>query len=77
MIDSQTTHQSLLLRIRNERDADSWSQFVSRYAPLVQGFLRKRGLQDADASHLTQEYCPSRGSFRGRCPRRRLVALFA
>ena len=78
MIDSQTTRQSLLLRIRNERDADSWSQFVTAYAPLVHGFLRKRGLQDADASDLTQEvlarvaaaikgfeYNPDEGSFRG------------
>ena len=78
MIDSQTTRRSLLLRIRNERDADSWSQFVTAYAPLVQGFLRRRGLQDADASDLTQEvlarvataikgfeYDPDKGSFRG------------
>lgn len=77
-IDSQTTRQSLLLRIRNERDADSWSHFVTAYAPLVQGFLRKRGLQDADAADLTQEvlarvataikgfeYDPAKGSFRG------------
>lgn len=78
MTDSQSTRQSLLLRIRNERDADSWSQFVAAYAPVVQGFLRKRGLQDADACDLSQEvlarvstaikgfdYNPDKGSFRG------------
>lgn len=78
MIDSQATQRSLLLRIRDERDADSWSQFVSMYAPLVHGFLRQRGLQDADASDQTQEvlarvataikgfeYSPDKGSFRG------------
>jgi RNA polymerase sigma-70 factor (ECF subfamily) len=48
------------------------------YAPLIYGYLRKRGLQDADAADLTQaclrqvvahvgslEYDPRRGSFRG------------
>jgi RNA polymerase sigma factor (sigma-70 family) len=78
MSDTQTTHPSLLLRIRDVRDADSWSSFVATYSPLVQGFLRKRGLQDADAADLTQEvltrvataikefeYSPDRGSFRG------------
>jgi RNA polymerase sigma factor (sigma-70 family) len=78
MTDTQTTHPSLLLRIRDVRDADSWSNFVATYAPLVQGFLRRRGLQDADAADLTQEvlarvataikgfeYDPERGSFRG------------
>lgn len=78
MTDSQTTQPSLLLRIRDERDADSWSQFVATYRPLVMGFLRKRGLQDADAADLAQEvltrvaaaikafeYSPDKGSFRG------------
>jgi RNA polymerase sigma-70 factor (ECF subfamily) len=48
------------------------------YAPLIYGYLRKRGLQDADAADLTQaclrqvavhvgtlEYDPARDSFRG------------
>ncbi len=78
MIDSQTTQPSLLLRIRDQRDADSWSQFVAAYRPLVIGFLRRRGLQDADAADLAQEvltrvaaaieafeYDPDKGSFRG------------
>ncbi len=75
---SPATQPSLLIRIRDERDSDSWSQFVAVYSPLVHGFLRKRGLQDADAADLTQEvlgrvaaaikkfdYSPERGSFRG------------
>lgn len=78
MTETQTTHPSLLLRMRDERDADSWAQFVATYSPLVRGFLSKRGLQDADAADLTQEvlarvataikqfeYSPEKGSFRG------------
>jgi len=72
------TQPSLLLRIRQPTDGDAWRQFVELYAPLVYGFLRKQGLQDADAADVAQdvlrtvaqrigelEYDRSRGSFRG------------
>jgi RNA polymerase sigma factor (sigma-70 family) len=72
------TQPSLLLRIRRPHDAAAWRQFVELYAPLVYGFLRKQGLQDADAADVAQdvlrtvatridelEYNPARGSFRG------------
>lgn len=78
MADQPITHQSLLIRVRNPSDADAWSQFVELYGPLVYQFGRKRGLQDADASDLTQtvfqaicgqirrmDYDPRLGSFRG------------
>jgi RNA polymerase sigma factor (sigma-70 family) len=71
------TRPSLLVRIRNAQDVAAWEQFVEIYAPLVYGFARRRGLQDADAADLTQEtlqsvtraakeldYDPKRGSFR-------------
>ncbi len=71
------TRPSLLVRIRDARDGQAWSEFVDLYAPLVYGFARKRGLQDADAADLTQEvlravagaarqlqYDPQRGPFR-------------
>ena len=71
------TQPTLLVRIRNAHDHDAWTRFVDLYAPLVYGFLRKRGLQDADAADLTQDvlrkvavavkqfdYDTSRGSFR-------------
>ena len=77
MTTTPVTQSSLLIRIRDERDRDSWSQFVKIYTPLVYGFLRKRGLQDADAADLAQEvmsqvaiavksfdYRRERGSFR-------------
>ncbi len=76
--EQQATRASLLVRIRDPHDADAWSRFVSIYAPLVYGFARRRGLQDADAADLTQEvlralntssprfkYDPARGTFRG------------
>ena len=72
------TQPTLLVRIRNAHDHEAWTRFVDLYAPLIYGFLRKRGLQDADAADLTQdvlrhvaaavnrlEYDSQRGSFRG------------
>jgi RNA polymerase sigma factor (sigma-70 family) len=78
MGDSPITRPSLLVRIRDMRDTQAWSQFVEIYAPLIYSFARKHGLQDADASDLTQDvlrvvaktirgldYDQQRGSFRG------------
>jgi RNA polymerase sigma factor (sigma-70 family) len=78
MTDSSLTRASLLLRIRDNRDAEAWGQFVEIYAPLVYALARRHGVQDADAADLTQEvlqtvlrsaptfvYDPARGSFRG------------
>src|SRR5688572_27253246 len=73
-----TTRPSLLIRVRDSGDMDAWEQFVDLYGPLIHAFGRQRGLQDADASDLTQivlqavavamkrfEYDRQRGSFRG------------
>ena len=78
MSDVPSTHPSLLRRMRDLRDRDAWALFIEAYAPAVYGYLRERGLQDADASDLTQdvlrgvvkaidrfEYDPAKGSFRG------------
>jgi RNA polymerase sigma-70 factor (ECF subfamily) len=78
MNDSPATRASLLVRLRDRHDGEAWRQFVAVYAPLVYGFARKRGLQDADAADLMQEvlravagasprleYDPRRGTFRG------------
>src|SRR5437879_6910034 len=78
MSETPATRLSLLVRLRDAQDEWAWSQFVEIYAPLVYGFARKHGLQDADAADLTQdvlrnvsvaakklEYDPRRGSFRG------------
>jgi RNA polymerase sigma-70 factor (ECF subfamily) len=77
MADIPPTRASLLLRLRDPRDGAAWEEFVRLYAPLVYGYLRKQGLQDADAADLSQqvlgavagavgrlEYDPGRGAFR-------------
>jgi RNA polymerase sigma factor (sigma-70 family) len=75
---SPVTRASLLIRLQDPSDQEAWQLFVDLYAPLIYGFLRKRGLQDADAADLMQEvlrslavsmarlnYDPRRGTFRG------------
>jgi RNA polymerase sigma-70 factor (ECF subfamily) len=77
MAEFPPTRASLLLRLRDPHDGAAWRQFVELYAPLVYGYARKQGLQDADAADLCQdvlgavagavgrlEYDPARGAFR-------------
>jgi RNA polymerase sigma-70 factor (ECF subfamily) len=78
MDDTPTTRPSLLVRLRNLQDQQSWEEFYAIYQPLVFRMARSQGFQDADASELTQEVFvavasaierwdpdPQRGSFRG------------
>ena len=76
--DSPLTRASLLLQIRDGSNHSAWTEFMNLYGPVVYGFARKRGLQDADAADLMQdvmrsvasaigqlEYDRKRGSFAG------------
>jgi len=78
MDDTPATRPSLLVRLRNLQDQQSWEEFYTIYQPLVFRMARNQGFQDADASELTQEVFvavasaiqrwdpnPERGSFRG------------
>ncbi len=78
MAEAPPTRVTLLNRIRDTADADAWAEFARLYGPVVYGFARKRGLQDADAADLVQDvlrsvarnahrinYDPKRGTFRG------------
>ena len=78
MTDPPLTRPSLLIRLRDARDGEAWSEFVRLYGPLVYRFARRSGLQDADAADLVQDvlravstaavrlrYDPERGTFRG------------
>jgi RNA polymerase sigma factor (sigma-70 family) len=78
MSDAPTTRASLLVRLRDAKDATAWQDFVLLYSPLVKRFALRRGLQDADAADLVQdvlhavstgaerlEYDSQRGTFRG------------
>src|ERR1700722_4136084 len=77
MAEIPATRASLLVRLRDPRDATAWTEFDDLYAPLIYNYARKQGLQDADAVDVSQEiistvagavgrleYDPERGSFR-------------
>jgi RNA polymerase sigma-70 factor (ECF subfamily) len=49
------TSVSLLDRLRDSPDAASWQRLVDLYTPLIQGWLRRQGLQDSDADDLAQD----------------------
>lgn len=68
----------MLIKIRDRSDHGAWREFMNLYGPVVYGFGRKRGLQDADAADLMQDvmrsvansigqldYDRERGSFKG------------
>lgn len=78
MAEPPLTRVSLLNRLKDGKDTLAWTDFVRLYGPVIYGFARKRGLQDADAADLMQEvmrsvarnvekldYDPNRGTFRG------------
>jgi RNA polymerase sigma-70 factor (ECF subfamily) len=75
--DSRATRPSLLLRLRDASDSDSWEEFARVYGPVICSYCRRRGLQQADADDVAQEvlgqvarsigtfdYQPGRGRFR-------------
>ena len=78
MAEPPVTRVTLLTRIKDGADATAWREFTDVYGPVVFGFARRRGLQDADAADLMQEvlrsvsrhaekleYDPAKGTFRG------------
>jgi RNA polymerase sigma-70 factor (ECF subfamily) len=92
-VSSLHTRPSLLVRIRDPQDTESWNLFVQLYTPPVLRYCRLRGLQDADAADVTQEvmtqvarsmhsfqYRPERGRFRdwlGTVTRRKVSRFLA
>lgn len=74
---AETTHATLLARLRDGHDAGAWREFHDRYSELIRGFLRRRGAQPADIDDVLQEvllalskslpefaYDPAKGKFR-------------
>ncbi len=49
------TRASLLVRLRNSRDEEAWSEFSSVYEPVIYRMAQRRGMQDADAREIVQE----------------------
>lgn len=50
----ETTHTSLLRRVRDPADRESWGEFVALYEPLLMLYVRKQGLNDHDAQDVVQ-----------------------
>ncbi|MHC5544216.1 RNA polymerase sigma factor, partial [Singulisphaera rosea] len=78
MDESPQTRPSLLIRLRDIGDEETWAEFTEIYGPLVRQLARRQGLQDADADDLVPDVFravarsidrfhpdPARGSFRG------------
>lgn len=72
------TRPSLLLRLRDSRNQQAWTEFLQIYEPLISRLVRRRGVQAADVGEVTQEVLlavasaihrwesdPGRGTFRG------------
>jgi RNA polymerase sigma-70 factor (ECF subfamily) len=55
VVDGLATRPSLLIRVRDARDHEAWCEFVEIYLPVVYRFVRRLGLQDADAADTAQE----------------------
>jgi RNA polymerase sigma factor (sigma-70 family) len=72
------TRRSLLSRLKNREDNDSWKEFFDKYWKLIYGVAIKSGLTDVEAEEAVQEtviyvsktipnfkYDPAVGSFKG------------
>jgi RNA polymerase sigma factor (sigma-70 family) len=75
--DSLSTRQTLLSRLRNLDDQESWRTFFDRYWELLYNVARRSGLGEPEAQDIVQEtviavakampdfrYDPARGSFK-------------
>lgn len=49
------TSLTLLNRLRDSSDSESWNRLVQLYAPLIRTWLRKFEVQESDADDLLQE----------------------
>lgn len=86
------TRRSLLSRLRDWDDQQSWREFFDTYGKLIYGLARKCGLTDAESQDVVQEtliavarkmpgfkYDPAIGSFKGwlfQITRRRVADQF-
>ena len=64
--DSPLTRASLLVQLRDGTNQVAWREFMNLYGPVVYGFARRRGLQDADAADLMQDVMRSVSAAIGR-----------
>ena len=50
----ESTHPSLLSRVRDPANAGAWREFESLYGSLILGYCRRLGLQLSDAEDVRQ-----------------------
>jgi RNA polymerase sigma factor (sigma-70 family) len=90
--DPLLTRASLLSRVRDPDNEQGWSEFFSRYRPLIRRLALRAGLSEPEADDVLQEtmvclakqlpdfrYDPRQGSFKGwlaRIVQRRVVDQF-
>lgn len=65
-----------MVQLRDATNHVAWREFVRLYSPVVYGFARKRGLQDADAADLMQDVMRSVSSAIGRLDYDRRQGMF-
>ena len=71
------TSATLIQKVKNIDDHESWTRFHRFYSPLILGFSRQKGCNDAQANDILQEtlvmllstmpkfqYAPDKGKFR-------------
>ena len=51
---SWTTIPQLLEEVRDPEDETAWNRFVEKYRPLLAGYVRAKGLADADVEDIVQ-----------------------
>lgn len=49
------TRDSLLVQVKDPRNAEAWERFARIYRPVVYRLARQKGMQDADAQDLAQQ----------------------
>ena len=54
-MDENRTRASLLMRVRDFADRESWDQFVEIYGPLLVRYLRHLGLAEHDAADVAHD----------------------
>ena len=55
MTESPETRASLILRLRDRADQQSWCEFVEIYQPVIYRLAQYKGLQHADAEDVVQQ----------------------
>ena len=89
---ADSTHPSLLARLRDTGDQAAWREFDARYGDLIVRYCFAKGLQFSDAEDVRQmvllsisrvmpqfRYSPQRGTFRsylGQVVRRAVIAFY-